>query len=114
MAGMPAKPEHRLKPRTQDAPSFVVTTSATPTETSFEPALPPIRSRRAADALDRAEAIMQAERRRSQATTDSRIGAALVSLMMLLGAVAIAQVLVLRDANQMLIHQREVAPRLAR
>ena len=114
MAGMLTKPEFPLKPSTLAAPSFVVTTSATPTETSIEPALPPIRSRRAADALDRAEAIMQAERCRNQATTDSRIGAALVSLMMLLGAVAIAQILVLRDANQMLIHQREVAPRLAR
>jgi hypothetical protein len=60
------------------------------------------------------QAVMQAERRHNQTNADNRVGAALVGLMMLLGAVAIAQVLVLRDANQMLIHQREVAPRLAR
>ena len=108
MVGMRTKPELPLKPRTQDAPSFVVTTSATPTETSIEPALPPIRSRRAADALDRAEAIMQAERCRNQATTDSRIGAALVAILMLLGSVVFAQALILQDASQIILHQRDV------
>jgi hypothetical protein len=57
---------------------------------------------------------MQAERCHNQTNTDNRVGAALVSLVLLLWAFAFAQALVLRDANQMLIHQREVAPRLAR
>ena len=80
-------------------------------ETSFEPALPPIRSRRATDALDRAEAILQAERCRSQATADSRVGAAFAAILMLLGAVVFAQALILRDASQIILHQRDVMGR---
>ncbi len=109
---MPAEPEHRLKPRTQDAPSFVVTTSATPTETLHEPSLPPIRSRRTADALDRAAQIHQTQRPSEAA--DRPVGPAILAVLMLLGAVLLSHALILRDINQMLIHQREVAPRLAR
>ena len=109
---MPPEPENPLRPRTQDAPSFVVTTSATPTETLHEPSLPPIRFRRPADALDRAAQIHQTQRPRQAA--DRRVGPAILAALMLLGAVLLSHALILRDINQMLIHQREVAPRLAR
>ena len=40
--------------------------------------------------------------------------AAILSVMCLLGAVLLAQALTLRDENQELIHQRDVAPELQR
>ena len=89
-----------------------MTTSATPTETLHEPSLPPIHRRRTADAVDRAAQIHQTQRPSEAA--DRRVGAALAAIVMLLGAVAFAQALILRDANQIILHQRDVAPELAR
>jgi hypothetical protein len=40
--------------------------------------------------------------------------AAILSVMCLLGAVLLAQAITLRDENQELIHQRDVAPQLQR
>ena len=109
---MLTKPELPLKPGTQAAPSCVVTTSATPTENSFEPSLPSIHRRRTAVPVDRAAQIHQTQRPSEAA--DRRVGPAILAALMLLGAVLLSHALVLRDINQMLIHQREVAPRLAR
>ena len=109
---MLTKPELPLKPGTQAAPSFVVTTSATPTENSFEPSLPPIHRRRTAVPVDRAAQIHQTQRPSEAA--DRRVGPAIVAALMLLGAWVLGQALDQMDINQMLIHQREVAPRQAR
>lgn len=111
MAGMPTKPELPLRPGTQGAPSFTVTTLATPTETSFEPSLPPIPGRRSASAADRAEEVLQAERRRRSEASDRRVGPTLLVILLLLGAVILGQALALRDAHQQLLHERHVAPR---
>jgi hypothetical protein len=35
-------------------------------------------------------------------------------MLMLVGALLLSQALILRDANQILLHQRDVAPELAR
>ena len=62
--------------------------------------------------MDRAAQIHQTQRPSEAA--DRRVGAALAAIVMLLGAVAFAQALILRDANQIILHQRDVAPELAR
>lgn len=90
-----------------------MTTSTTPTETSFEPTLPPIRSRRPAVSVDRARQIHQTQCRPSEAP-DRGIGPAVLAMLLLVGALLFSQALFLRDASQILLHQRDVAPELAR
>lgn len=43
-----------------------------------------------------------------------RPGPAIIALLLLLGAVLLSQALILRDANQILLHQRDVVPELRR
>jgi hypothetical protein len=62
--------------------------------------------------VDRAAEILQAERRRRQ-TPDRGIGPTVLALLLLVGGLLLSQALILRDANQALIHQRDVAPELA-
>ena len=57
---------------------------------------------------------MQSERERSQQVAQGRAGAAFVAILMLLGAVFFAQFLITRDANQIILHQRDVMPGLPR
>ena len=57
---------------------------------------------------------MQAERQRTQQATESRAGAAFVAVCMLLGAVIFAQILIIRDASQIILHQRDVTPGVTR
>jgi len=112
-AGRPATPKKPLKPATPAALSFVVTTSATPTETSLEPSLPTIPGRCATAALDRAPQQLQTERQLRQAP-DRRVGPSVVASLLVIAALVISQALILRDANQILLHQRDVAPEQAR
>lgn len=52
--------------------------------------------------------------RRCQQAADRGIGPAILSSLLLIGALLLSQALILRDVNQMLIHQRDVAPQLRR
>jgi hypothetical protein len=96
-----------LKPVTP-APLFFAVTRSTPTETSFEPSLPPIHRRRPTPPVDHAASLLRATPRSE--TTDSRVGPAILALLLFLGAVILGQALALQDANQQLLHQRHVAP----
>ena len=89
-----------------------MTTSATPTETFFEPSLPPISRRRPLVALDRAAQSRQVKRHNPPA--HSGVAPGLVASLLVIAALMISQALILRDANQILLHQRDVAPGLAR
>lgn len=62
--------------------------------------------------MDRAAQIHQTQRPSEAA--DRRVAPAILAALMLLGAWVLGQALDQMDANQMLIHRREVAPRLAR
>jgi hypothetical protein len=85
--------------------------SPSPARCSFEPSLPAIFSRRSASAADRAEEVLQAERRRRSEASDRRVGPTILVALLLLGAVILGQALALRDAHQQLLHERHLAPR---
>ena len=89
-----------------------MTTSTTPTETFFEPSLPPISRRRHPVALDRAAQSRQGKRHNPPAY--SGVAHGLVASLLVIAALMISQALILRDANQILLHQRDVAPEVAR
>lgn len=63
--------------------------------------------------MDRTTQIHQAQRRPSEAP-DCRIGPAVLAMLLLVGALLLSQALILRDASQILLHQRDVAPEVAR
>jgi hypothetical protein len=63
--------------------------------------------------VDRAAQINQAQRRPSE-TPDRGIGPAVLAALLLIAALLFSQALIIRDANQLLLHQRDVAPELAR
>ena len=59
-----------------------------------------------------AELLAQAER--PYATPNRGIGFTVLASLVLIGALFLCQAVILRDINQMLIHQQNVAPKLAR
>ena len=63
--------------------------------------------------MDRAPQIDQTQRGPSEAP-DRGIGPAVLAMLLLVGALLFSQALIIRDANQLLLHQRDVAPELAR
>jgi hypothetical protein len=89
--------------------SFAVKSS--PARFSLEPTLPTVSNRRSACATDRAEEVLQAERRRRSEASDRRVGPTLFAILLLLGAIILGQALALRDAHQQLLHERHVSPR---
>jgi hypothetical protein len=105
-AGAPTTLNKPLKPVTPAALSFAV--KPTSAGNSLEPSLPPIHRRRTTLPLDHAASLLQATPRSE--TTDSRVGPAILALLLFLGAVILGQALALQDANQQLLHQRHVAP----
>jgi len=109
MVGTPTKPKKPLRPVTPAPLSFVVTPS--PARCSFEPSLPTVPNRRSASAADRAEEVLQAERRRRSEASDRRVGPTILVILLVLGAVILGQALALRDAHQQLLHERHLAPR---
>ena len=109
IAGAPTKPSKTSRPGTPAPWSFVVTPSRA--RCSLEPSLPTVPNRRTASAADRAEEVLQAERRRRSEASDRRVGPTILVILLLLGAVILGQALALRDAHQQLLHERHVAPR---
>ena len=63
--------------------------------------------------MDRAPQFDRAQRRPSEAP-DRGVGPALLAALLLIAALLFSQALIIRDANQLLLHQRDVAPELAR
>jgi len=88
-----------------------VTTSATPTETSIEPSLPPISHRRSAGA---ALATQRIHPIHHQPAPDSGIGTAILATLLLIAALLLSQALIMRDEAQIHLHQRDVAPEVQR
>ena len=102
-AGQLATPGLPLRRAIQAAPSFVVTKSRV---LSDEPVLPAFSRRRSGAPVDRT-----AEAQRPCPPTDRGVGPAILAATLLFaGGLVLAQALFSRDAEQIRLHQQEVAP----
>jgi len=102
-AGQPVTPGLPSRHDIQAAPSFVVTKSRV---LSDEPVLPAFSRRRRGAAVDRT-----ATTQRPCPPTDRGIGPAILAAALLFaGGLVLSQALFSRDAEQIRLHQQEVAP----